>query len=62
VDEIRPFGRRGAGYRGVHMSDYDHRDLDDEPEEDDLHSALDSDEEDEPQPWAKTSSGDADEI
>jgi len=46
------------------MSDYDHRDLDDEPEEDDLHSALDSDEDEahEPQPWAKTSSGDADEI
>jgi hypothetical protein len=44
------------------MSDYDHRDLDDEPEDDDLHSALDSDEDDEPKPWAKTSSGDADEI
>jgi hypothetical protein len=44
------------------MSDYDHRDLDDLEDEDDLHAALDSDEDDEPQPWAKTSSGDADNV
>jgi hypothetical protein len=44
------------------MSDYDHRDLDDEDADDGLHDALDSDEEDEPQPWAKTSSGDADNV
>jgi hypothetical protein len=45
------------------MSDYDHRDLDD-ADGDELHDALDSDEEDEdePQPWAKTSSGDADNV
>ena len=46
------------------MSDYDHRDLD-EPEGDDedrLHGALDSDEDAEPEPRAKTSSGDADDV
>jgi hypothetical protein len=43
------------------MSDYDHRDLDEPEDEDDLHAALDSEEDDE-QPWAKTSSGDADNV
>ena len=47
------------------MSDYDHRDLDDEPDVNDLDSLLDSDEHEEPderEPWAKTSSGDADDT
>ena len=48
------------------MSDYDHRELDDDEEsgENALHGALDADEgEDyEPQPWAKTPSGDADDT
>jgi hypothetical protein len=53
---------RSRGGVSAGMSDYDHRDLDDQEDEDDLHAALDSDEDDEPQPWAKTSSGDADNV